>query len=465
MAFLKRSRLVRRLELRTNPRVRLHSNVLETISTYRPEITLFPALRVIEWCILDGKGAQLPLLLSLVGNQLTGISITVLDQREVAEKILQGMTAILSSRTRHCRALQLRFSNMSNSHPALPSTISALSSLVSPMFSLTTISCKNVALNPNAIASLARLELRHVSLRLPDNATWPHISDIVPFSALTYISFHATIEAYVAFSKAMVLPTIRKLDLSIVGEPTSHLIPELFRSIRRQFSPNVFDDLSIRPADPPQREAAERSAAVIRPDDLRPLLELAVVSRLNLNLECHYAMDDAFIYDMAKAWPKLYEVYLAQEKHCVHDSLPSLTALAHLAAYSEDLDNFGLCVDASGWSGNIETEEGERVDGAGPEIHYYGDLHPIKRPSTSNVVVWNVGSSSPIRDPEHVAFFLATIFPDLDEVSAGTYAGGDGDLTEGWKEVDRYLPMFNRLRRDWSDARAYQAMPEEYEDD
>ena len=114
---------------------------------------------------------------------------------------------------------------------------------------------------------------------------------------------------------------------------------------------------------------------------------------------------------------------------------------------------------------DFETEEGERVDGAGPEIHYYGDLHPIKRPSTSNVVVWNVGSSSPIRDPEHVAFFLATIFPDLDEVSAGTYAGGDGDLTEGWKEVDRYLPMFNRLRRDWSDARAYQAMPEEYEDD
>ena len=429
VTVLKRSKLVRRLDLRAKQRVRLHNNVLETLCTYRLEVTLLPALRVFEWYPPDGRSAtQLPLLLSLVGDQLTAIAIVVVDQREAAEKIMQGTMAILSGRTRHCQSFQLNFAHMSDAPPVLPPTSSALSSLVSAMSSLTFFACPNVPLNPDAITSLARLRLRYVSLRLPDNTTWPHnfhqTSGIDPFPTLTDITLYTTVEAYVAFSHAMALPTICSLDLRIVGEPPSNLISELFRSIRRQFSLDALEELWIYPSGTPTRESALRCATVVRSEDLRPLLDFPLVKHFNLHLPCHFALDDAIILDMAKAWPGLHELNLAEDEYCVHASLPSLTALAHLAAYSHHLDKFGLTVDARDWTGNIEAEEDERVHSAGPHPRYYGDIHPVRRPSTSQVFLWDVGTS-PISDSEHVALFLATIFPMLERVRFPTESGDD----------------------------------------
>ncbi|KAI0715683.1 hypothetical protein C8T65DRAFT_771143 [Cerioporus squamosus] len=244
--------------------------------------------------------------------------------------------------------------------------------------------------------------------------------------------------AYIPFGKAVSLAHIQDLSLAIVGDHTAQLIPDFFAAIRRQCSPTSLHRLPVNPDGFPRVDNARRSSAVIRSTDLRPLLEFFLMEDFDLAMECHHAYDDAFVLDMTKAWPHLRTFYLSSEDYCVHDTLPTLTALAHLAVHGgPNLTEFGLRFDAVGWI------HGPQSNSTGPPDRFYGELQG--RASTSSVSSLFAGISQ-ISWPENVALFLARVFPALDYIMLGEF--DDDAQREHWEEVQRNLPMFARIRDD-----------------
>ncbi|KAI0754857.1 hypothetical protein C8Q80DRAFT_394216 [Daedaleopsis nitida] len=379
---------------------------------------------VFSWAMLRMEVPALPTVLSFVGHQLTKISINGWDQRHVPEQVLRCAITLIAPRSRQCRSFNFSFYGSS-------SNLSPTATSYTP-----------------TVEYLAQLgTLREAHIRLPD--IWAPTTRISrPFSRLTKITLHTTTEAYIIFSKAMSLPNIVAMDMSIIRQLTAHLVPELFLSIRRQLFPDVFRQLSIYPEQDPKRATALRTAAVIRSVDLRPLLEFPSVDSFHCSFECHHELDDALFLDIAKTWTELSYFRLSAEHVCIHNSLPSITALAHFATYSHNLVSLGLTVDAAGWDGiswEIWDDHSERVRTAGPAPHHYGEL--AGRASDSHVYSLHVGTS-PISRPEHIALFLARIFPRVEEpltlYELEEY-DPDGTSLEEWREVDRYLPMFMRF--------------------
>lgn len=435
-AFLKYSSFVRRLGSGLGKSCNLHGSVIDVIGSLRPTLTLLPNLRVLIWHSLELKGVYLPSVLSWVGDRMTGLYISSWEP-STPEHVFRAALAQVSLRSRHLRRFEFDFIGAA----WLSSSSTAVSSLVSSLSSLIWMDCSSVALTPEAIVFLAELtSLRSLSVHLPDIATWPHIGCIYsPFPALKKVTLVTTMLGYIAFSKAMPLPHISVLVLQIRNDSAAPFVSEFFTAIRRQFSPDSLDNVDIRPAGVATLSNAQQSTAVVRSADLRPLLDFAALSRFSMHLDCRHAFDDALFLDIAKAWPRLEYFHLATEVYCAHDTLPSLIALAHFAAYAKNLTMLGLVFDAEDW------EWGEGEDGHGPAARFYGDLRASGRASTSRVHTLFV-ARSPIDNPLHISFFLACVFPALDE-TFNEFEDGE-NFESAWDKVQESLPLFVRIRKD-----------------
>ncbi len=443
-AFLKYAKLVRALgsewDAPTQP-VKTHASVIGTLCILRPSLVLFPNLRTLNWPIMELKASYFLSMLSLVGDAVTTLRITQWEHRTIPEQTLQASIGLIASKFRYLRDLEISFNIPTSENTFTAATSATASSLVSGLHSLTRFECADISISPLPIMHLAELgTLRELTIRLPDAPVpWDCPGPAFPFrsfSGLKKISIATTMSAYIPFSKAVPLPHIQELTLYVVGDPIARCIPDFFSAIRRQCSPTSLSHLQVSSHVIPDVNRAQQSAAVIRSADLRPLLEFTRMERFEVGLQCHHAFGDAFILDLAKAWPRLEKLYLGDEANSVHDTLPSLTSLAHLAMYAPNLEECGLPFDAAWWT------EGPQSNYPGPPEHLYGDLRG--RVSTSSVHTLHV-RWSPIAWPEKVALFMARVFPALVELMAIL---NDDEEHERWEEVRRYLPMFACIRDD-----------------
>lgn len=386
------------------------------------------------WSWTGLTGSDLPSILSLVGEEVTTIIIRNWYHRDYSEQLLHVSMAIIASKFRHLTTYEFDFSSYVNDEDAITTaTSSVASSLVSSLHSLTTFVCRNIPLSPASILHLAELStLRNCYVRLSDESTeWPALGPAHrPFASLTRITLATTLAAYIPFSKAVALPHIKELTLDVAGDLVAHLIPHFFAAIRHQYSPMTLDCISIRPLGKTDTARAQQSTAVVRSAHLRPLLEFSLIKEFDLTMPCHHAFDDAFILDIAKAWPRLVSLYLS-EVRCVHDSRPSLTALVHLAMYAHNLRGLGFEFDAARWKPTLH----------GFPAQVYGDLQG--RASFSHVHSLVVGAS-PIAWPEHVAHFLACVFPVLRHVIH--VIDENSSHLEMWQEVGEYMYTAARKR-------------------
>ncbi|TFK82127.1 hypothetical protein K466DRAFT_530844 [Polyporus arcularius HHB13444] len=437
--FLKYSKLIRSLGFNSgivrHP-IKLHGSVVDTLCALRPTLVLLPNLRALRWLVMELKGSYLPPILSLLGDEVRTLEIEDWDRHVIPEHALQASIALIASKFHYLKTLTIMFDDDS-SVVVNDATSAAASSLVSQSHSLTMFKCTDIPLSPASILHLSELStLRDLSVRLPDVAAWQSPGAASqPFAFLTTLSLTTTIHAYIPFGKAVLLPHIQRLTLYVVGRPTTQLIPDFFSAIRHQYCPKTLRSLSINPEGVTSEATARQNATVIRPADLRPLLEFSLMKDFDLAMECHHAFDDAFILDVAKAWPHLETFFLCSDDYCVHDTLLSLTAFTHLAMYASELVECGLRFDAAGWI------HGPLAESGGLPEQSYGELDG--RASNSNVSILHVGIS-PIVYPEHVALFLASVFPALDDIMMGEL--GDSKHLQRWGELQRYLPMFARIR-------------------
>ncbi|RPD62558.1 hypothetical protein L226DRAFT_610917 [Lentinus tigrinus ALCF2SS1-7] len=442
IVFLKYAKLVKSLGCRyhTSP-LKLHAGVIDALCALRPTLVLFPNIRSLDWPIMDLRGSSLPPTLSLLGDGITALWIESYSRAvSLSEQMLQTAIAIIASRFRYLKSLHISLEDTDPGIGIDSEVSTALSSLLVGLHALTEFKCLDISLSSPTIMHLAQLiTLQDLEVRLPDSWTCPEPT-VNPFASLTTITLATTIYGYIQFSKAVPLPHIQKFCLYVEDDPPAQLIPDFFSAIRRQFSPISLQNLSINPAGVPNETRARQSGTVIHPADLWPLLEFSLMKNFDFAMECHYALHDAFILHVAKAWPHLETFYLCNENYCVHDTLPSLTALAHLAVHAHNLAEVGLQFDAAGWTRHPDFDH----DGGPPE-QLYGELQG--RASTSDVYSLHVGIS-PIALPEKVALFLARVFPALESLVTSAFANAEDRALKRWREVERYLPMFVRIRAD-----------------
>ncbi|KAI0667657.1 hypothetical protein C8Q78DRAFT_981449 [Trametes maxima] len=409
-----------------------------------PRTVLFPNIRCISWQLSSLANEHLPSLLAVVGEHLVDIEVEGFPLETDVNGVLQSALHDLS---RHYPALRFVKVACRPMVPLVdPGIASSFASLACSLSSLVCLRTWEIPIPESAIYTLAQLEtLRFFELSLPANAQWTSRPPTLthPFPNLVEIGMAGSAATYIAFSRALKLSRVERLNLVIVDDSPPSLLPEIFASVRHQFSPMSLRDLAIFHPLELFDIIGPNSVAVVRGDHLRPLLDFRRLKLFNLELQFRYALDDALLCDMARAWPEIELLCLAYDEGFVHETLPSVRALPPFAVHCPRLRNLGVRFDARYWKtlGRAVPSGRDALEGI------YGEL--AGRSSTSALETLYVGTS-PIGLPDDVAAFLARTFPELRDLSVGSFEESDvgGAMQEDWERVESLLLRFKRVRED-----------------
>lgn len=455
LAFFKYSRHVR--VLGSDPvgrkiRMPTDDSVITLLCSLRPTMVLLPNVHTVRWNYqhLGLNEACCPQLLSLLaGDQVTDINIFGWPPAE--DVALRAALAAMDSRFPRLHTLSVSFDvDAWNSDPTPRPTSQVISLLVCTL-PLVEFFCPNVALTADAVIYLVHLPtLRKLNMRLADDdyTRWRPL-DVPPAGLVNlkygWLDIVSTVATYIAFSRAVSLPAVTVLNLAIIRSANPPPYRDLSEAIRRQFSSDMLHTLGITPyaaESDVNLVKARQSAVVVRPADFAPLFDFVNMYSFNFAAECRHALDDELFLDMVKAWPKLSNLDVSYPEYCAYDTYPTPNALVHIAAHGgPSLVTLGLQFDALTWASTAHLEEDDMAE------ELFGEL--AHRASRSQAGELHVGLS-PIDSPQHVAMFLARIFPSIYCV----YAGDFGDTEQGkesrdqWAQVEQIIPLLGILRLD-----------------
>ena len=401
-------------------------------------MVLLPHLRALEWQVFSSqsKNDHLPATLLCMGPELTRLELNAAGQRiPPPEHVLCASLEMMATCFPRMEDFTLLVSDRGVSYGM--ETSLALSRLIPSYSSWASFDCTSIPLTVDAIKFLSTLPTLHrLSMQLPENADWSPLKQIpLPFAPLAAVVIAGTMQAYIDFAPAVSLTHLEDLTFWVLDdEVASHLLNPFFAAIRHQCSPARLHRLFVE-ADYDRSADGWASQAVVRPDNIRTLLDFVAMKHCDLALLCHAELDAQFLQDLAKAWPQLVELSLLCEDYCIHDSLPPLSALSYFAIHCRDLDNLNVVVDAA-------SEELEIRD-----LSEFGG-----KASTSELSTLVMGAS-PIGDPAVVAALIVRMFPSVVEVLCSSNFPMNADngqqFEDRWSLVrDTYLPMLEVVRRD-----------------
>ncbi|KAH9891785.1 hypothetical protein C8Q73DRAFT_88452 [Cubamyces lactineus] len=427
----------------------------EAICTFRPTIVLFPNLRTIYWSPLRLLDRQMPHLLAMIGERLTKLDIGRVQHRADTNAALQAAFHIIKERFPHIRQFYVGRPN-ETAVWADDGTIESLSILACSLSSLASFCSTEIPLAQGALYSLARSKrLTWLCICLPSDATWAQVHVALQgerlFENLTGLELVTTTEAYIAFSAAMKLPHVRSLSLCLSDPSHPNLFATFFTAIRHQFSPAALRSLRIlhsRNIGSLPWPSQALLTPIIHSAYLAPLLGFKRLRSFDLRLRSRYALDIHFYLNLAKSWSEIEELFVAYERGCWHDMVPTIQFLVTFAVHSPKLRHLGLCFDASLWSHPPELlAGGDNGTDADAREQLFGEL--ANKPSTSQLNTLAVGYSNVVQ-PSYVAAFLSRVFPSLSSVETGDSPDHFNQYAkaEQWRMVNELLPLFRKSRED-----------------
>jgi hypothetical protein len=159
---------------------------------------------------------------------------------------------------------------------------------------------------------------------------------------------------------------------------------------------------------------------------LRPLMVFKNLLDIKYELSPEISVDDAFLEELALAWPHLTSLEFGTETFTNRTPQATLRCLIAFARHCPKLESLGVRMNVSEF--NV------------PQFsHSYGNriAHDLN--------ALYVGTS-PIGEPAPVAAFLSNIFKDMEYLF--TYSGSeDNRHGEGWSRVFDMLPIFCSVRQ------------------
>ncbi|KAK7044476.1 hypothetical protein R3P38DRAFT_2878972 [Favolaschia claudopus] len=167
----------------------------------------------------------------------------------------------------------------------------------------------------------------------------------------------------------------------------------------------------------------------------RNLSVVSITTPLGVNL------DDTIVADLAQTWPHLSELSLLASSYVNHRSRITLQGLLPFAQHCPHLYSLSLPLDAtsSAWPQKLIASEADGSAG-----------RRVQQTSLLQMIVMR----SPIADPLHVAGFLSSVFPKLNNILTDQHIRGDageaeveaGVFYEKWSAVMATLPVLRSAR-------------------
>ncbi|KAI0712379.1 hypothetical protein C8Q76DRAFT_797238 [Earliella scabrosa] len=422
------------------PKLFLDRPALLALSAFRPTLILFPSLRELRWESLHLDDGDMPLLLGLLGPQMTTINVQGWDlESDDPERFLQSLQSLKTSLAIIARNfpltenLNLDIGTTQNHHLVFPSLLL----VVEKLKRLTVFGCGLFPVSVEAFTLLGQLNnLTTLSLRLTSPLSWSLPAQLTHgFPSLQYLTFGSTAYNYIRLGAFARFPTVVSLHLGIIGTPEQHEIPGLFTSISAQMSVTSLQYLSVIPDDwwGINRNLIAQVAEVVLPEHLQPLLSFKNLKFLDIGLESRYSLNAEFYNELAQAFPSIRSLIIGDDAKCMHDTpFPHIRCLASFAHHCPSLSELSLCFD------------GTQLSPA--------DMREALPPGASPSCVRSLSvGRSPVKDASSVAAYIARIFPELKPSAIyNTMVDSRGvrlvNLINGWNEVRRLLPWFKVMR-------------------
>ncbi|TFK90554.1 hypothetical protein K466DRAFT_583666 [Polyporus arcularius HHB13444] len=420
----------------------LHPETLVAMVASRPLSIVLPRVRKFDWNCMSMRDKHLSDTLSLMGSQVRHLNLGFWGcDLDVAEHEQRPQTALaeISGRFPMLACFEVGVAGYRMLH-ATGGRVHSHDGAFEPSHlpNLTIVRFHSVPIAQMMVSALARLpNLQILEATLSPRSAWSETltSDALP--ALRELILMTTARTYIAFSAIATLENVESVHLTITDYPEQSHIPTLFQCVRRQFSPSSLRVLEIC-ADDMYLEEAAQIDAVVRPGHLESLYSFSKLVDFRLSMPCRYALDDACYLDIAKSFPLLRTLRLADSESCVHDTFPSMTALAPFAQHAS-LRTLSVAFDGTQkvWIPHIRNA-----------------LPPRDRPS--GVRELNVGNS-PVARPQFAAAYLARLFPRVggrDELDLSFAQKPSEEIDERearWSMVGQLLACFNVIREDERD--------------
>ncbi|KAJ7714697.1 hypothetical protein DFH07DRAFT_374328 [Mycena maculata] len=256
------------------------------------------------------------------------------------------------------------------------------------------------------------------------------------FLSLRELNIHAErVELAIDFIPAISQSPLDSLDISIgtsALEPQSrHLCVILATLCSKAISSidinlgGCTDDVSANP-----------QAYTVVPATLKPLLEFGNLVHASVTVPFGLCLDNAFMHEMAVAWPYIEQLRLTRPYVVGEPSPPSQIDIASLLAFASH------CPDLRTLTIPLSAQPPEPAD-----------VPNTPRATQSTLTVLRV-QDSPIEAPFPIAAFLSSVFPALDRIRTAREgyhleedpAPHDAETHKKWKEVEKLVPLLVAVR-------------------
>ncbi|KAJ7495564.1 hypothetical protein FB451DRAFT_367367 [Mycena latifolia] len=409
------SRRMKSLSLRTWP---VSPTVFETLSLSFPGGYMFPNLQVLN--MTDYPPQFVSSIDFLISPQLQEICLYF----GTDSRLLGQIVPMLSVKCPSLTCVDITVDDSSDAW-----TLQLVSDFIRSSSRIEILIVPN--LDPDAfkhlggLTSLTGLKLEDPkvpwTLALPfDTATSPQPM----YSSLTELYFgHTTVDRITAFIKVISNPPLKKLEAdSLDDAATSDVIGRLYSALAAHCSHDSLQDISMHGAF--LSESASPDQYRIHGATLRTLFCFGNMVSVDLHQCSGFDLDDADIFDMACAWPRLE--YLSLTGATDLELREPRVTVQGFYAFAHHCPNLGV----------LEMIVNATVP---PELPIG---IPVSQASLRTLDVYH----SPIRTPKAVAAFLASIFPEVDvnshfdgEVDP---ASEEGKYSKCWEEVKQSLLEF-----------------------
>ncbi|KAH9949841.1 hypothetical protein B0H21DRAFT_687727 [Amylocystis lapponica] len=415
----------------------------------------FPNLRRFEWQQHNDANDDASLFLLLLNPKVADMSMHLV--LPIDETVLKQIDSALRQFAQNSPRLE----NLTLICPLSPNLVEAASRIILNHDYLRSVNTFNPTLSPlslEVILHLAQLPmLEKLSLRCDASAQASAVQTLCKslhpvFPALRHLVIYSeNLSGCSTFLDVVHSSRLEHFHAITLVTPTALELQVFLTKLTQHAAHGTLAIVNLTSGLSSPRDAP---AYTLTDDTLRPLLTLRRIREFKIALRNPLMLDNAFVHDLARAWPDLHTLELGTEWRREH-ATPGVTlkGLIPLVQHCPALEMLGIAVD---------TDVAEIAAD-------YALLRPGRGASNSKVVMLLMGTSRLDEDREArvmVAGFLSDLFPRVRFIDSawghqGTLIDVDEDDADDeehkmWEELQGLVRELGKIRvqeRNWA-ARA-----------
>ncbi|KAJ7782571.1 hypothetical protein DFH07DRAFT_791174 [Mycena maculata] len=418
-----------------NGQLPVTAEIYATLSVSLPKYPLFPNLRHLTWSTRDDV---FPYIRILVGDKLKSIVLSMQGSKTIRSSLLLSLT------TSHPTLTHVEFVTVNNP----PMIIQAIHSAICSWNHLEKL--RSNTLDLPSMLHLARLP-NLKSLRLDHFPSYSTTTKELEARVASTGPAFAPLREFIVYSDPILDITsfldviepdaLDKIQLSIEAPTVTEDWQTLNASLACKSS-KTLTELSLRENFSYDHEIPDSLERMLTTDSLRPLLSFANLVEVAVVAGHGIDLDDAFLEEMALAWPQLQKLDLSPGCQSAR-YVPQITlaGLIPLAQHCPSLASLALVMNATDVDPFVKEKPGRGI-------------------TNRSLVDLNV-VESPLTSPGAVASFLSAIFPNLqrvttrDEMARNPLSPDWDDNMFHWSTVSTLVQVISsaRAQEHWLPAR------------